>query len=96
MVITQASAPPVVARRAWLGAGLALAAVGWGANQFAPLIVMYEARLGLSAAVVDAMFALYALGLVPALLAGGGCRTGSGAAPSSGRRCWCRSSPPAC
>ena len=52
-------------------AGLALAAVGWGANQFAPLIVMYEARLGLSAAVVDAMFALYALGLVPALLAGG-------------------------
>jgi Major Facilitator Superfamily len=71
MVITQASAPPVVERRAWLGAGLALAAVGWGANQFAPLIVMYEARLGLSAAVVDAMFALYALGLVPALLAGG-------------------------
>jgi Major Facilitator Superfamily len=71
MVITSASAPPVVARQAWLGAGLALAAVGWGANQFAPLIVMYEARLGLSAAVVDAMFALYALGLVPALLAGG-------------------------
>jgi hypothetical protein len=71
MVITQISAPPVVARRAWLGAGLALAAVGWGANQFAPLIVMYQARLGLSVAVVDAMFALYALGLVPALLAGG-------------------------
>jgi hypothetical protein len=61
----------VVARRAWLGAGLALAAVGWGANQFAPLIVMYQARLGLSAAVADAMFGLYALGLVPALLAGG-------------------------
>jgi MFS family permease len=73
MVTTHApeSAPPAVARQAWLGAGLALAAVGWGANQFAPLIVMYEVRLGLSAAVVDAMFALYALGLVPALLAGG-------------------------
>jgi Major Facilitator Superfamily len=73
MVTTHASAsaPPVVARRAWLGAGLALAAVGWGANQFAPLIVMYEARLGLSAAAADAIFGLYALGLVPALLAGG-------------------------
>jgi hypothetical protein len=71
MVITHASAPPVVASRAWLGAGLALAAVGWGANQFAPLIVMYQDRLGLTAAVADAMFGLYALGLVPALLAGG-------------------------
>jgi hypothetical protein len=71
MVITQESAPPVVASRAWLGAGLALAAVGWGANQFAPLIVMYQDRLGLTAAVADAMFGLYALGLVPALLAGG-------------------------
>jgi hypothetical protein len=72
MVETRTSAPPVlVARRAWLGAGLALAAVGWGANQFAPLIVLYQARLGLSASVADAMFACYALGLVPALLAGG-------------------------
>jgi MFS family permease len=71
MVITQASAPPGVARRSWLGPGLALAAVGWGANQFAPLIVMYQARLGLSAAVADAMFGLYAIGLVPALLTGG-------------------------
>jgi len=71
MVMTRETAPPLVARRAWLGAGLALAAVGWGANQFSPLIVMYQARLGLSAAVADAMFGLYALGLVPALLAGG-------------------------
>ena len=71
MVMTRETAPPLMARRAWLGAGLALAAVGWGANQFSPLIVMYQARLGLSAAVADAMFGLYALGLVPALLAGG-------------------------
>lgn len=71
MAATHTSAPSVSIRRGWLGAGLALAAVGWGANQFAPLIVMYEARLGLSAAVADAMFGLYALGLVPALLAGG-------------------------
>ena len=71
MVITRASASPAVASRAWLGVGLAMAAVGWGANQFAPLIVMYQDRLGLTTAVVDAMFGLYALGLVPALLAGG-------------------------
>ncbi|MEU1663914.1 MFS transporter [Streptomyces sparsogenes] len=71
MIVTDTSTPPAVAQRTWLGAGLALAAVGWGANQFAPLIVMYTSRLGLSSAVVDAMFGLYALGLVPALLVGG-------------------------
>lgn len=57
--------------RTWLGACAALAAAGWGANQFAPLIVLYQQRLGLSAAVVEAMFGLYALGLIPALLVGG-------------------------
>jgi hypothetical protein len=71
MTVMHAYAPPVAPRRAWLGAGLALAAVAWGANQFAPLVVMYQARLGLSAAVADAMFGFYALGLAPALLAGG-------------------------
>jgi MFS family permease len=64
-------AQPTVAPGAWLRAGLALVSVGWGANQFAPLIVLYQTRLGLSSAVVDAMFALYALGLIPALLVGG-------------------------
>ncbi|WP_043841562.1 MFS transporter [Amycolatopsis taiwanensis] len=67
MIVTQTSAPV----RAWLGAGAALAAVGWGANQFAPLIVLYSTQLGLSPAALDAMFGLYAVGLVPALLAGG-------------------------
>jgi predicted MFS family arabinose efflux permease len=71
VIVTHTSASPAVARRGWLGAGAALAAVGWGANQFVPLIVLYSRRLGLSPAVVDAMFGLYALGLVPALLAGG-------------------------
>jgi MFS family permease len=65
----QASYP--VPAGAWLGAGAALAAAGWGANQFAPLIVLYQQLLHLSPAVVDAMFGLYALGLIPALLAGG-------------------------
>jgi nitrate/nitrite transporter NarK len=60
-----------VSAGAWLGAGAALASAGWGANQFAPLLVLYQERLGLSSAVVDAMFGLYALGLIPALLVGG-------------------------
>jgi MFS family permease len=60
-----------VSASAWLGAGAALASAGWGANQFAPLLVLYQDRLGLSSAVVDAMFGLYALGLIPALLVGG-------------------------
>jgi len=62
--------PPRTARR-WLGAGLAACMIGWGTNQFTPLLLLYRARLGLSAPVVEAMFALYAIGLVPGLLAGG-------------------------
>lgn len=71
MVVTEASTRVAVSPRAWWGAGFALATVGWGANQFPPLIVLYQSRLGLSATVLDAMFGLYALGLVPALLVGG-------------------------
>ena len=57
--------------RRWLGAGAAVCVVGWGANQFTPMLLLYRARLGLSAPVVEAMFGLYALGLVPGLLLGG-------------------------
>jgi predicted MFS family arabinose efflux permease len=56
---------------AWWGAGLAVAAVGWGAQQFAPLLLMYRAELGVDAATVQAVFAMYVVGLVPGLLLGG-------------------------
>jgi MFS family permease len=62
---------PAAGRRRWLGAGLAACMIGWGTNQFTPMLLFYRARLGLSAPVVEAMFALYAVGLVPGLLAGG-------------------------
>jgi MFS family permease len=57
--------------RSWLRPAAAVAAIGWGANQFAPLIVLYQ-RHGVSAAATTAMFGLYAVGLIPALLIGGG------------------------
>ena len=54
----------------WLRPAIAVAAIGWGANQFAPLIVLYQQH-GVSVAATEAMFGLYAVGLVPALMAGG-------------------------
>jgi MFS family permease len=58
-------------QRAWFGAGAAVAAVGWGAQQFAPLLLMYRAELGVGAATVQAVFAMYIVGLIPGLLFGG-------------------------
>lgn len=55
----------------WRAAAVAVATVGWGANQFAPLLLMYRAELGLSPAVSQATFGLYAAGLIPGLLLGG-------------------------
>jgi hypothetical protein len=42
-----------------------------GTNQLTPMLLLYRARLGLPASVVEAVFAMYAIGLVPGLLAGG-------------------------
>jgi predicted MFS family arabinose efflux permease len=57
--------------KVWWGAGAAVAAVGWGAQQFAPLLLMYRAELGVGAATVQAVFAVYVIGLIPGLLFGG-------------------------
>ncbi|TWF75843.1 MFS transporter [Pseudonocardia hierapolitana] len=57
--------------RVWWGAGAAVAAVGWGAQQFAPLLLMYRAELGVSGPTVQAVFAVYVVGLIPGLLFGG-------------------------
>jgi MFS family permease len=58
------------AAKGWLRPAVAVAAIGWGANQFSPLIVLYQHQ-GVSAAATEAMFGLYAVGLIPALMAGG-------------------------
>jgi MFS family permease len=62
------SAAPV---RAWQRAGLLLFAIGWGANHFASLLLVYRERLALDAAAPALLFGMYALGLVPGLLLAG-------------------------
>jgi hypothetical protein len=48
-----------------------LFAVGWGANQFSPMLIVYRQELNLTAAAVAGLFAVYAATLVPGLLIGG-------------------------
>ncbi|NNG38183.1 MFS transporter [Flexivirga sp. ID2601S] len=52
----------------WMRVSLALFVVGWGANEFAPLLIVYRRTDHLSETLVTAMFAAYVLGLVPALI----------------------------
>src|SRR5580700_540603 len=66
--------PPAVTGRdstAWVRIAFAMFAVGWGANQFSPMLIVYRHELGLGAAAVAGLFAVYALTLVPGLLIGG-------------------------
>jgi Major Facilitator Superfamily len=59
--------------RAWLYAGLAVAAVGWGAQEFTPLLLFYQSHLHLSTTTLQATFVPYVVGLIPGLLLGGPC-----------------------
>ena len=64
---------PVVRRtsRAWMRIAFVLFAVGWGANQFSPMLIVYRHELNLTAAAIAGLFAVYAATLVPGLLIGG-------------------------
>jgi MFS family permease len=50
---------------------LLLFSVAWGANHFVPLLLVYRARLALSAVELAVLFGVYAVGLIPGLLLGG-------------------------
>lgn len=66
--------PPDRPRRGvapWVPAALVLTLVGWGGNQFTPLMLLYRDALGLSSVTVNAVLGVYVLGLIPALLLGG-------------------------
>jgi len=53
-----------------MAVALVLVGAGWGSNQFTPMLLVYRHALGLSAGSLEAMFGVYALGLIPGLLAG--------------------------
>ncbi len=55
----------------WLPVALLLTGVGWGSNQITPMLLVYERTLSLSTGTVEAMFGVYALGLIPGLLVAG-------------------------
>ncbi|BAH51537.1 putative MFS transporter [Rhodococcus opacus B4] len=52
----------------WVRLAVALFAVSWGANQFAPMQLVYREELGLGSGSFTAMLASYVVGLIPALL----------------------------
>ena len=56
---------------AWGRVCLAMFAVGWGANQFSPMLLVYRDEIGLSGSTRAALFGVYAAGLIPGLLLGG-------------------------
>jgi Major Facilitator Superfamily len=56
---------------AWVRVAVAMFAVGWGANQFSPMLIVYRHALGLGAGEVAGLFAVYAATLIPGLLIGG-------------------------
>jgi MFS family permease len=77
MSVVTRDAPPsrprvqAPARRLWIPAAGVLLGAGWGSNQFTPMLLVYHQRLGLSTPTLEALFGVYALGLIPGLLAAG-------------------------
>lgn len=61
----------VTERRSWLRAAAALFGVAWGANHFTPLLLVYRSALRLPDSAITAIFGIYAVGLVPALILSG-------------------------
>lgn len=59
------------ARTNWVRAGAALFGAAWGSNQFTPMLLVYRQQLGLSTGTLEALFGVYALGLIPGLLIAG-------------------------
>ncbi len=53
---------------AWLRVAAAMFVVGWGANQFAAMLLVYRTEDGFTGEEVTALFGAYAIGLIPALL----------------------------
>ncbi len=57
--------------RGWRRVAFLLFVIGWGANHFGALLLVYRAKLQLDPAAPQLLFGIYALGLVPGLLLSG-------------------------
>ena len=55
----------------WIAAAAILVGAGWGSNQFTPMLLVYRDVLGLGTGSLEAMFGIYALGLIPGLFLAG-------------------------
>lgn len=70
--IGSVEARPDAARRhritPWLGVAVAVFCIGWGGNQFTPLLIAYAQHAGYSRVDVDILLGAYVVGLVPGLL----------------------------
>lgn len=66
---------------AWLPVALLLLGAGWGSNQFTPMLLVYHQALGLSTGTLEALFGVYALGLIPGLLIAGAVSDSRGRRP---------------
>ena len=55
----------------WAAVSVAMFGVGWGANQYVAMAIAYHQVRGTTVGTDQALFGIYALGLVPALLVGG-------------------------
>ncbi|GAA2669676.1 MULTISPECIES: MFS transporter [Actinosynnema] len=61
-------APTRTGSRDWRRVAAAMAVIGWGGNQFTPLLLVYRDRAGYSQLDVDVFLGGYVVGLVPGLL----------------------------
>src|SRR5690242_18714747 len=68
---TKESVLGTLARSSWVRAGAALFGAAWGSNQFTPMLLVYRQQMGLSTGTLEALFGVYALGLIPGLLIAG-------------------------
>lgn len=59
---------PALAPGAWLLVAAAMFVIGWGGNQFTPLLLVYREHAGYSQVDVDVFLGAYVLGLIPGLL----------------------------
>ena len=64
----RATAVTSAAIRPWVAVALAVGCIGWGGNQFTPLLIAYAQQSGYSRVDVDVLLGAYVLGLIPGLL----------------------------